>query len=1031
MTRVFRGLLLAAGVLALSAGPAHAQATGQIFGKVTDATGGVLPGVTVTITGTGLQKPLVGTTAASGAYSFVSVPIGTYTVTFELSGFTKVTRQNIIITAGFAAPIDIKMEVAGQAAEVTVTAASPVVDTKKTTTGGTFTQDVLQNIPTARDPWQVVNMAPGVTLSGVNVGGSASGQQLTPSIYGTTGSVQWNMEGGNITDMSSNSSPEYFNFDSFEQIQVVTGGGDVSVQSSGLYINLVTKSGSNVFKGSANYTFENSSMQSQNVTEALFNSGGSKATGLSGNPLHKITNYSAEFGGPIKKNLLWFWGGWDYQDINVGIAQFFKTTASCQPPPSTFAQLSQVQGCLANDQTVIRDVNGKINYQLNASNKFQYLYTSDKKTRNARGASSTTLPEATFRQYSAGGFFPNPNHQITHTLVLSDKLVFTNQLTYVAGGFFLDFQDNPTCGSSTPALGASPPSDPTCLFNTQSLYSVTTGITSRAPLASYDTQRPSWEVKSDGNYFISNLLGGDHALKFGVGWRKNPVLTYSHYSGGGQALVQCPAAGCNEAATAGTLGNQVPYEAVVHRDYFYNVGWWTWDSYIQDSYSRGRIRINGGVRQDWQDSNYLGGCTPADVLAPNLLPQQCQGTAKTNHPFNNFSPRVSVTYDLLGNGKTAVHASYSYYYQSKITLAGGLNQLNDVNLTWGPNQASGACSAVAGASCWNDANHDGIIQPNELTGSPSSNTSNWNPATGVLTVPTPLIDPNTKIGRTREAIGGFTHELMPNFAVGLDYIYRKYDNGTTTYLQGYLPGDPNFPLSQIYTVVNNYTDPKTGMTSTYYTVCQGCTRPSGLPSVTSTALSYTTYKGLSATLNKRFTNRWMAQASFTWNDALNYYPLGSYTNPTGFNFQNGQAGGSQNQRYQAKIAGYVQLPYKFTLSTNININDGLIRSQRINGPGQVYGGTSGTISYGSGSLRFENEGNTRLPATKLVDIELSRPISFNGGRQQVTLSLDAFNLFNINTITGYGSNSLDSSAYTAISSIVPPRVLRIGVRVAF
>ncbi|HXT69971.1 MAG TPA: hypothetical protein VN700_09465 [Vicinamibacterales bacterium] len=91
----------------------------------------------------------------------------------------------------------------------------------------------------------------------LNVGGSASGQQVGLSMYGTTGSVQWNLEGGSITDVSSNSPPAYYNFDSFEQIQVRTGGGNASVQSTGLFINLVTKSGSNVFKGSALGTFEN------------------------------------------------------------------------------------------------------------------------------------------------------------------------------------------------------------------------------------------------------------------------------------------------------------------------------------------------------------------------------------------------------------------------------------------------------------------------------------------------------------------------------------------------------------------------------------------------------------------------------------------------------------------------------------------------------------------------------------------------------------------------------------------------------
>jgi hypothetical protein len=108
------------------------------------------------------------------------------------------------------------------------------------------------------------------------------------------------------------------------QLQVTTGGGDVSVQSSGLAINLVTKSGSNVFKGTFNGTFENDKMQADNVTEELFTAG---ANGfLSGNPLKKIQTYSIEAGRPIKKDRLWYWGAVDRQDINVGVTNFLDAS---------------------------------------------------------------------------------------------------------------------------------------------------------------------------------------------------------------------------------------------------------------------------------------------------------------------------------------------------------------------------------------------------------------------------------------------------------------------------------------------------------------------------------------------------------------------------------------------------------------------------------------------------------------------------------------------------------------------------------
>ncbi|MEZ5319557.1 MAG: carboxypeptidase regulatory-like domain-containing protein, partial [Vicinamibacterales bacterium] len=580
MMRVLRGALLTAAILALAAGSAYAQARGSIFGKVTDASGGVLPGVTVTVEGTGLQQPLVGVTQSSGAYQFPVVPIGTYTVTFELASFKKTTRPNVVIVSGFNAEINGVMEVGSLSEEMTVTAAAPVVDTKKTTTGATFDKEILENIPTARDPWQIINMTPGVQ-AGLNVGGSSSGQQVGLSIYGTSSNVQWNLEGGSITDLSSNSSPSYFNFDSFEQIQVVTGGGDVSVQSSGLSINLVTKSGSNVFKGTAVGTFENDAMQGSNVDEALFNRGAGGF--LSGSPIKKIYNVSAEYGGPIKRNRLWWWASADRQDINTGVLNFFDVSkggfcadlAEAQRLGAlsgaiTYDKLQQVQDCLFNDKTVIRDLSWKFNYQLNASNKFQYLFQSDNKIRNSRGASSTTAIEAATRQYSDAPWkLPLPTHSITHTWIATDKLVFNNQYTYVHGGFFLDFQDYDTCGDSR-YNGSDSSADYTragdCLWNQQQLTNRTTGYRERSLGSSYQTVRHSTELKTDATYFLTNVLGGDHSLKFGLGYRKNPILSFSHYGGGARAWYQCAgnrSANCGDGlpVAAGSATGLVPYRA--------------------------------------------------------------------------------------------------------------------------------------------------------------------------------------------------------------------------------------------------------------------------------------------------------------------------------------------------------------------------------------------------------------------------------------------------------------------------------------
>jgi hypothetical protein len=1060
-----RSLLLAALLCALTTS-AHAQGMGSIFGKVSDSSGAIMPGVTVTVTGTGLQQPRVAVTTETGAYQFPNIPIGTYTVTFELEGFKKASRSNVVVDAGFNAGIDQALEIGSMTDTITVSGAAPVVDTKRTTTGAVFDANILQKIPTARDPWQVINMTPGVQ-AGLNVGGSASGQQVSLTSRGTAANVQWNLEGGNITDLASNSSPSYFNFDSFEQIQVVNGGGDVTIQSSGLSINLITKSGSNVFKGSAVGTFENDKMQALNVTRNLFERG----TGgfLSGAPIKRITNVSGEFGGPIVRNKLWFWVSADHQDINAGVVNFFDEAAGgrCADLASaqrlgtdlgiTFDEIDTVTDCLKNDKTVIRNLGAKINYQLNSAHKFQYLFQSDDKVRNARGASATTGPNAVTQQFSDKPWgFPLPAHSLTHTWVANDRLVVNNMLTYVHGGFFLDYQDFDTCGDSRYIPGATDPnaylsgarSSPDCLWNVQSLAIRTTAFDDRSLLSTYQTKRPSTEIKSDGTYFASGVLGGDHSLKFGVGYRRNPIVSFSHYSGGARARVQCygnDETRCGDGSFVAAGSNQdglVPWRAELYRDQLRNSDWWSYNAHLQDSFSRGRFRVNGGVRWDWQHSKHLGGCVPANIIRPDLLPAQCEeatqsgtdpntGEVETIQPFSNLSPRVSVTYDLFGNGKTALKVSGGYFYQTKITLADSLNGMFTVTrLTWGDNATNGTCGA---GDCWNDANGDGLIQGHELSGTPSSSNARFDLTTGVLRPAGNNVDEDTELARTREVVAGIQHELIPNLAVGVDYIYRRFDNGLGTFTLGYQPGGPHFPASQLYVGPLTYTDPETGISAPYFAICEGCSRPSGVGDIVTTNPDYTNYHGVDLTLNKRYSNRWQANFAVTLQTSKLYLPAGNLRgNPTGIAFREGI---STLPFYLIKANGSYDLPWGITAAGNFIMNQGNVRIMVIDGPQDVYGGLNAagnvtTFDYDPIEFRPRDQ-NDRFDPVALLDLSLQKTFDVASKRYRLKVMFDAFNVLNENVILGYSSNNMNSSVVDRVSNIVPPRVFRIGATFNF
>jgi hypothetical protein len=538
-------------------------------------------------------------------------------------------------------------------------------------------------------------------------------------------------------------------------------------------------------------------------------------------------------------------------------------------------------------------------------------------------------------------------------------------------------------------------------------------------------------------------------------------MSFSHYSGGAQAIVQCvnnDASACGSGAYVGpnAAAGFVPNGATLSRDQLRNSNWWTYNGYIQDGYNRGRLRLQGGVRYDYQNSSYLGGCIPANIIRPDLLPSQCEAATNSSPvldpntglpkldangnqiqaaipSFSVWAPRVSATWDLRGDGKTSIHASYSLYYQTVINLADNLGGLfTTTSLTWGSNLDSGACDTSPGSSCWNDANHDGIVQANELIGTPSASSSRFNLATGQLTPEGNSVDPSTQLKRTREFITGVQHELMPNFAIGVDYVYRKYDNGTANYTAGYQPGSAHFPLSNIYTGPLYYTDPVTGTQAPYYAICQGCVQPTA-PTITMTSLAYQTYQAVIPTMNKRFSHRWQMNASLTMQTNPNFNPLGSYVNPTGVVFTDTN---STLAKYLLKMNGMYAAAWGINISANLNVNGGATRILTVNGPGRhVYGGvnTDGTtaplLSYRT--LTFQPAGTTHLDSTKLLDLSVQKAFSFRGGKNVVKVMLDCFNVFNTNTILGYNSQTIGNANFAAPSSIVPPRVFRIGAQIMF
>src|SRR5687767_739197 len=193
MARLMASAACVVMTLALATPSAAQVSTGRIDAAIVDTTGAVLPGVTVDISGPQNHTAVTDTT---GEVHFLNLAPGTYTVSAKLSGFSDYLNKSITVATGASVPLKISMSVAGVTTQVQVTSESPIVDTRKMGTSTSISVEELQNIPSSRDPWVVLQTVPGIIVDRVNVGGAESGQQSSYQAKGASGGENtWNMDG--------------------------------------------------------------------------------------------------------------------------------------------------------------------------------------------------------------------------------------------------------------------------------------------------------------------------------------------------------------------------------------------------------------------------------------------------------------------------------------------------------------------------------------------------------------------------------------------------------------------------------------------------------------------------------------------------------------------------------------------------------------------------------------------------------------------------------------------------------------------
>jgi hypothetical protein len=295
-------LLLAAALLLVSATGAYAQTTGRLLGQVLDAQGAALPGATVTVSSASLQGTQTQVADSEGNFRFPSLPPGRYTVKVELASFKPVEQKDVEVGLDRTVTLPLTMQLAGVSETVTVSATQTGVDTTSTVTGVNAGADLFNRIPLRRDFYAVARVAPGTTEDAVGT-----------AINGSTGAEnQYIIDGLNTTGIEVGDKGKTLNFDFVQEVEVKTGGMPAEYgRMTGGVINVITKSGSNVFKGSGFVNGEGGFLQANDNTRDKRPAWTTTVTDVDSR-----SDFGGELGGPLFRDRLWFFGAYNRTNEN-------------------------------------------------------------------------------------------------------------------------------------------------------------------------------------------------------------------------------------------------------------------------------------------------------------------------------------------------------------------------------------------------------------------------------------------------------------------------------------------------------------------------------------------------------------------------------------------------------------------------------------------------------------------------------------------------------------------------------------------
>jgi hypothetical protein len=693
------GLLLFLAAVVLLPGAALAQGGAGVAGTVRDTSGGALPGVTVEVTSPALiEKVRTAVTDDSGRYQITNLPIGTYTVRFTLSGFSVVQRQNIQLTSDFVAPVSVQLAVGNINETVEVVAEAPTVDVQSARTITTFTGEDLRELPTARNPSSLMNLVPGIQSTsagfgnyGQNICSGGAGVWCTPHINnfnshasaldadglaqgrlmidgvpintGSSGQITGSI-GGYVADVANAA-----------EVSIQLSGALGESETGGTSINIIPRTGGNRFAGNYFTSYTQDKWFDRNVS--AYHDG--PAVG-GGSPLQNAViihdhDVSGTFGGPILRDRLWFHmvgrvqgkeasqnGGPFYNNLNTGI-----WGANYQPDiaagPVTYTN-------------VWRNASARITYQASQKNKFNLYWDEQDSCQDPCDGTVAAwiAPEAWWSVVTR----PNTLNQLTWNNPYTNRLLLEANVTSTRQHYDFTrhrYVDNPQhipniveTGNRSGGDWSDPLGPP--INSSAQIFGAQSGSIYTGDLENSD----NWRTRATASY-----VTGAHNAKIGyeLQWysridetrRNGPRLRLNYVT----PATTCYNATTPELSTCGNTSLYYPEDPfnqarrpipdtfnINTGDLRYDEKVWTNSVYVQDQWTVNRFTLNGALRYDNAQSKYGESCLHPDVWHNASY---CVSPSDGVN-YHNITPRWSVAWDVLGDGKTAVKWNMGKYLQA-------------------------------------------------------------------------------------------------------------------------------------------------------------------------------------------------------------------------------------------------------------------------------------------------------------------------------------------------------------------------------